>query len=406
MIELNAVQTVAFGGLALFLGYALCRFIPLLGRYNLPPPVIGGLVIALLVLWAHGRDTVLFQFDTALQGPLMVAFFTSMGVNASVALLKISGKQVMVFLALASGFAVVQNLVGIGVATSFGLDPMFGVLAGSATLTGGPATGLAFAPLFEEAGLVGAESIAITSAMAGIVCGGIVGGPAITLLIRRLRLQPGKDQATTVPAAVAEELDIAVGDGVVVDTEAAREFNALKSIVVILLAMWVGAWVGQGFDALGLTLPVYIGAMLVGAVIRNFDDRTGWVGLSVQTTDLIGNVCLALFLAVALMNLKLWELSGLALPLIVNLGLQVALVVLFCVPVFRIMGRDYDAAVMGGGFIGFMLGTTANAMAVMRTLVLRYGMAPRAFLVAPLVGAFFIDFTNALIITGFLNFWP
>lgn len=163
---------------------------------------------------------------------------------------------------------------------------------------------------------------------------------------------------------------------------------------------------GQGFDALGLTLPVYIGAMLVGAVIRNFDDKTGWVGLSVRTTDLIGNVCLALFLAVALMNLKLWELSGLALPLVANLGVQVALVVLFCVPVFRIMGRDYDAAVMGGGFIGFMLGTTANAMAVMRTLVLRYGAAPRAFLVAPLVGAFFIDFSNALIITGFLNFWP
>ncbi|MGN7726500.1 sodium/glutamate symporter [Luteimonas sp. 22616] len=406
MIELNAVQTVAFGGMALFLGYALCRVIPVLGRYNLPAPVIGGLVIALLVLWAHGRDTVLFQFDTALQGPLMVAFFTSMGVNASVALLKVSGRQVMVFLALASGFAVVQNLVGIGVATSFGLDPMFGVLAGSATLTGGPATGLAFAPLFEQAGLAGAESIAITSAMAGIVCGGIVGGPAITVLIRRLRLRPAAGQSAEIPAEAAAEIDLAVGDGVVVDTEAAREYNALKSIVVILLAMWVGAWVGKGFDAIGLTLPVYIGAMLVGAVIRNFDDRTGWVGLSVQTTDLIGNVCLALFLAVALMNLKLWELSGLALPLVVNLVLQVVLVVAFCVPVFRIMGRDYDAAVMGGGFIGFMLGTTANAMAVMRTLVLRYGLAPRAFLVAPLVGAFFIDFTNALIITGFLNFWP
>lgn len=405
MIELNAVQTVAFGGLALFLGYALCRVIPVLGRYNLPAPVIGGLVVALVVLWAHGRDTVLFQFDTALQAPLMIAFFTSMGVNASVALLRVSGKQVMVFLALATGFAVVQNLVGIGVATSFGLDPMFGVLAGSATLTGGPATGLAFAPLFEKAGLVGAESIAITSAMAGIVCGGIVGGPAITVLIRRLRLRPDGDQAA-VPAAVAAEIDLAVGDGVVVDTEAAREYKALKSIVVILIAMWAGAWVGKGFDALGMTLPAYIGAMLVGAVIRNLDDRTGWVGLSVQTTDLIGNVCLALFLAVALMNLKLWELSGLALPLVVNLALQVVLVVLFCIPVFRIMGRDYDAAVMGGGFIGFMLGTTANAMAVMRTLVLRYGMAPRAFLVAPLVGAFFIDFTNALIITGFLNFWP
>jgi ESS family glutamate:Na+ symporter len=406
MIELNAVQTVAFGGLALYLGYALCRVIPVLGRYNLPAPVIGGLVIALVVLWAHGRDTVLFQFDTALQGPLMVAFFTSMGVNASVALLKVSGRQVMVFLALASVFAVVQNLVGIGVATSFGLNPMFGVLVGSATLTGGPATGLAFAPLFEQAGVSGAESIAITSAMAGIVCGGVIGGPAITLLIRRLRLKTTGDQSVVVPDVAAKEIDLAVGDGVIVDTEAAREFNALKSIVVILLAMWVGAWIGKGFDAIGLTLPVYIGAMLVGAVIRNFDDRTGWIGLSVPTTDLIGNVCLALFLAVALMNLKLWELAGMALPLVVNLGIQVALVVLFCIPVFRIMGRDYDAAVMGGGFIGFMLGTTANAMAVMRTLVLRYGLAPRAFLVAPLVGAFFIDFTNALIITGFLNFWP
>jgi glutamate:Na+ symporter, ESS family len=406
MIELNAVQTVAFGGLALFLGYALCRAIPVLGRYNLPAPVIGGLVVALVVLWAHGRDTVLFQFDTALQAPLMIAFFTSMGVNASVALLKVSGRQVMVFLALASGFAVVQNLVGIGVATSFGLDPMFGVLAGSATLTGGPATGLAFAPLFEKAGLAGAESIAITSAMAGIVCGGVIGGPAITVLIRRLRLKPDGEQAANVPAAAAAEIDLAVGEGVITDTEAAREYSALKSIVVILIAMWAGAWVGKGFDALGVTLPAYIGAMLVGAVIRNFDDRTGWVGLSVPTTDLIGNVCLALFLAVALMNLKLWELSGMALPLVVNLALQVVLVVLFCIPVFRIMGRDYDAAVMGGGFIGFMLGTTANAMAVMRTLVLRYGVAPRAFLVAPLVGAFFIDFTNALIITGFLNFWP
>jgi len=406
MIELNAVETVAFGGLALFLGYALCRVIPVLGRYNLPPPVIGGLVVALVVLWAHGRDTVLFQFDTALQGPLMVAFFTAMGVNASVALLKISGRQVVVFLALASGFAVVQNLVGIGVATTFGLDPMFGVLAGSATLTGGPATGLAFAPLFEQAGLAGAESIAITSAMAGIVCGGVVGGPAITVLIRRLRLRPGEGEVPVVPAEATREIELATGEAVVTDTESAREFNALKSIVLILIAMWAGAWVGKGFDSLGLTLPVYIGAMLVGAVIRNLDDRTGWIGLSVQTTDLIGNVCLALFLAVALMNLKLWELSGLALPLVVNLTVQVALVVAFCIPVFRIMGRDYDAAVMGGGFIGFMLGTTANAMAVMRTLVLRYGAAPRAFLVAPLVGAFFIDFTNALIITGFLNFWP
>ncbi len=396
MLQLDAVQTLAFAGLALFLGYALCRVIPVLGRYNLPPPVIGGLVFALAAWFAHGRGTTLFVLDTSLQNPLMIAFFTTIGVNASLRLLKISGKQVLVFLALATVFAVAQNLLGMAVAAGFDLPPLFGVLAGSTTLTGGPATGLAFAPLFEAAGVKGAESIAVASAMAGIVLGGLVGGPAITVMIRRFQLVSTRPQDHTAPG---EETTLPV------QTDAQREFGALKSIVVILVAMWAGSWVSNLISATGITLPAYVGAMLVGAVIRNIDDQTGWIGMSVPTTDLIGNVCLALFLSVALMNLKLWELAGLALPLMVNLGLQVVMVVAFCGVIFRMMGRDYDAAVMGGGFIGFMLGTTANAMAVMRTLVERYGAAPRAFLVAPLVGAFFIDFTNAIIITGFINFW-
>ena len=396
MLQLDAVQTLALAGIALFLGYGLCRWVPVLGKYNLPAPVIGGLVFAIAVWIAHTRDITLFVLDTSLQTPLMIAFFTTIGMNASFRLLKISGTQVMIFLGLASGFAVFQNLLGMAVAVGFDLHPLFGVLAGSTTLTGGPATGLAFAPLFEEAGVPGAESIAVASAMAGIVLGGLVGGPAITVLIRRFKLSPSSRQAhaapdfeTTGPAP----------------SEAAREYNALKSIVTLLIAMWLGAWVSGWISATGITLPAYVGAMLVGAAIRNLDDRTGWIGLSVPTTDLIGNVCLALFLAVALMNLKLWELAGLALPLILNLVLQVGAVAAFCIVVYRIMGRDYDAAIMGGGFIGFMLGTTANAMAVMKALVERYGPAPRAFLVAPLVGAFFIDFTNALIITGFINFW-
>ena len=396
MLQLDAVQTLALAGIALFLGYALCRAIPVLGRYNLPPPVIGGLLFALAAWIAHARDTTLFALDTGLQTPLMIAFFTTIGFNASFWLLKISGKQVMVFLLLASLFAVVQNLLGIAVAMGFGLHPLFGVLAGSTTLTGGPATGLAFAPLFEQAGVTGAESIAVASAMAGIVCGGLIGGPVVTLLVRRFGL------TSTRPADhVAPNVEQMIEAG----TESQREYSALKSIVVLLVAMWLGAWVSKWISATGITLPAYVGAMLVGALIRNLDDRTGWIKLSVPTTELIGNVCLALFLSVALMNLKLWELAGLALPLLVNLGLQALLVSLFVLVVFRAMGRDYDAAVMGGGFIGFMLGTTANAMAVMRTLVERYGAAPRAFLVAPLVGAFFIDFSNALIITGFLNFW-
>ncbi|QDW66522.1 sodium/glutamate symporter [Luteimonas granuli] len=397
MLQLDAVQTLALAGIALFLGYALCRAIPVLERYNLPPPVIGGLVFAIAAWVAYDRGTTLFVLDTGLQSPLMIAFFTTIGVNASLRLLKISGKQVLVFLALATAFAVAQNLLGMAVAVGFDLHPLFGVLAGSTTLTGGPATGLAFAPLFEAAGVEGAESIAVAAAMSGIVLGGLIGGPVITVLIRRFGLVSSRPLDHTAP------------DGIdttpLPQTEAQREYGALKSIVVILVAMWLGSWVSDLISATGITLPAYVGAMLVGAVIRNIDDATGWIRMSVPTTDLIGNVCLALFLSVALMNLKLWELAGLALPLLVNLGLQVAMVAAFCLVVFRAMGRDYDAAVMGGGFIGFMLGTTANAMAVMRTLVERYGAAPRAFLVAPLVGAFFIDFTNALIITGFINFW-
>lgn len=396
MLELDAVQSIALAGVALFLGYGLCRAIPVLGRYNLPPPVVGGLVFALAAWAAHARGHTLFVLDTSLQTPLMIAFFTTVGFNASFWLLKISGRQVLVFLLLASAFAVVQNLLGIAVAMGFGLHPLFGVLAGSATLTGGPATGLAFAPLFEQAGVTGAASIAVAAAMAGIVCGGLIGGPVATVLIRRHGLVSSQPQDHQAPSE-DRSVDVA--------TESQREHAALKSVVVILVAMWLGAWVGEWISASGVTLPAYVGAMLVGAAIRNLDDRTGWLQLSVPTTDLVGNVCLSLFLSLALMNLKLWELAGLALPLLVNLGLQAALVSVFCVVVLRAMGRDYDAAVMGGGFIGFMLGTTANAMAVMRTLVERYGAAPRAFLVAPLVGAFFIDFTNALIITGFLNFW-
>ena len=396
MLELDAVQTLAFAGLALFLGYALCRVVPLFNRYNLPAPVIGGLVVALAVLVARSREVTLFTLDTSLQAPLMIAFFTTIGVNASVALLRLSGRQVVVFLLLASVFAVVQNLLGMAVAMGFGLHPLFGVLAGSTTLTGGPATGLAFAPLFEQAGVPGAASIAVAAAMGGIVLGGLVGGPVVTLLIRRFALVSSRPQDHMAPAD-----DVRV----VAQSEAQREYSGLKSVVTILVAMWLGSWVSGWISTTGITLPAYVGAMLVGAAIRNIDDATGWIGLSVPTIELIGNVCLAIFLALALTNLKLWELAGLAMPLLINLGLQMLMVCAFCLVVFRLMGRDYDAAVMGGGFIGFMLGTTANAMAVMRTLVERYGAAPRAFLVAPLVGAFFIDFTNALIITGYINYF-
>lgn len=401
MLELDLIQTLAFGGVALMVGYGMRRAIPVLARYNLPAPVLGGLLVALILLAARSFGEVPIKFDTTLQTPLMIAFFSTVGFGASLALLRSGGPQVLLFLIIATIFAVAQNVLGVLVAQLFGLHPLFGVLAGSVTLTGGPATGLAFAPLFEDAGVPAAASVAVAVAMAGIVSGGIVGGPVGTWLIERFGLH---SSARTVQREITVTAEITDEQSSPAAEDSTEAFAVLKSVVVILIAMWIGSWVSKGFSALGITLPAYIGAMLVAALIRNIDDATGWLGLSIRIIDVIGAVSLSLFLVLALMTLRLWELAALALPLVVAVTLQVTLVVIAARwLVFRLMGRDYEAAVMSGGFIGFMLGTTANAMAVMSTLAERHGPAPRAFLVAPMVGAFFIDFTNALIITGALN---
>ncbi|WP_424681962.1 sodium/glutamate symporter [Frateuria sp. YIM B11624] len=400
MLTLDAVQTVACGGVFLLAGYAIRRRVPLLGRFSIPAPVIGGLLVALAMLACRQWGVHPVAFDIALQQPLMIAFFTSIGFNASASLLKVGGRQIVLFLVLATVLAVVQNVVGVALAKVFGLPPLFGVLTGSVTLTGGPATGLAFAPLFTEAGVHGAPSVALANAMAGIICGSVIGAPLATLLIERYRLRAPHTPDTaadTPPATVA-----AAGAG----SAEAQAFAGLRSFVLVLLAMGLGAWISDGIGALGVTLPSYIGAMLVGALIRNVDDRSGWFGLSARTIEIVGNASLSLFLVVALMNLHLWDLAGLALPLLAGLAVQTVLVAGFCAwPLLRLMGRDYDAAVMAGGFAGFMLGTTANAVAVMGSLTERYGPAPRAFLVAPIVGAFLIDFTNAIVITAFVNGW-
>jgi ESS family glutamate:Na+ symporter len=407
MLQLDLVQTLAFGGVALLVGYGLRNAVPAFGRYNIPAPVIGGLLVAIALLIARNFGESPVKFDTTLQSPLMIAFFTTIGFGASLSLLRSGGPQVALFLIIATLFAIAQNVLGMSVAVLFGLDPLFGVLAGSVTLTGGPATGLAFAPLFEEAGVPAAASVAVAAAMAGIVLGGIVGGPVGTMLIDRFNLR--STARRTAPKSVAAA-DLVVDSTNAADETAAgaedsaETFAVLKNVVMILIAMWIGSWVSLGFAKLGVTLPAYIGAMLVAAVIRNIDDATGWMGLSIRIIDVIGAVALSLFLVLALMTLKLWELASLALPLVVTIILQVVLVAIAARwLVFRLMGRDYEAAVMSGGFIGFMMGTTANAMAVMSTLTERHGPAPRAFLVAPMVGAFFIDFTNAIIITATVN---
>ena len=397
------VQTLAAGALALFLGFQLVDRLPFLRRYNIPAPVVGGLIVAILVLVLRQQNVATISFDTTLQTPLMNAFFTAIGFSASLSLLRAGSGQALVFLVLAAFLAVVQSLIGIFSAVLFDQSPLLGVLIGTAALAGGPATALAFAPQFAAAGVPSAETVAIAAAMSGIVLGGLVGGPIATRLLERNALRAGSAVgAVEQPGKSANEAATSVTPSP--DDEEGSARQSLKALTVILVAMGIGSWLSGVMKDAGLTLPGYVGAMIVGAMIRNVDDFSGRIGIPHDITDRIGTVSLTLFLSVALMNVKLWELTAVAWPLLVNLALQVVVIAFFCwAVVFRAMGRDYDAAVMSGGFTGFMLGTTANAMAVMRTIVEKFGPAPRAFLIAPIVGAFFIDFTNAIVITTFLN---
>jgi len=404
-MRLDLIQTVAFAGLMLFVGYGIKRLVPALARYNIPAPVVGGLPVAALFALFHAMDWPIPAFDTTLQTPLQNTFFASIGFGASVLVLKRGGPLVAIMMIVASVAAVLQNVVGGLTALALGQHPLMGVLAGSTTLTGGPATGLAFAPLFEQAGVTGAATLAVSAAMAGIVAGGLMGGPIATYLLqRRPRLIPAQAASEPLTHLVEERTPepqetAPVGEDV-------QAYRLVKHLVLLVVAVGAGAWVSAGIEGMGLRLPAYIGAMIVAACIRNFDDWTGAIGMSQKTMDDMGEVALTLFLVMALMTLRLWELAGVVVPLFVILAMQIALVAAICVwAIPRLMGRDYDAIVMSGGFCGFMLGTTANAMANMGALVERYGPAPKAYLVVPLVGAFGIDFVNGLLITATINFW-
>ena len=416
MLTLDQIQTVALAGLVLFVGYGVRRLVPVLAKYNIPAPVVGGLLMAGFITAARQWNWTPFAFNTTLQAPLMIAFFTTIGFGASLSLLRVGGPAVLLFFGLSTLMAIGQNVIGILAAYGLGQHPLMGVLAGSVTLTGGPATGLAFAPQFETAGVPSAATLAVAAAMAGIVAGGIIGGPIATRLISRLGIKDGAVRprgARGLATAIVED-KMAEPAASAPTGEDVESYGLLKALVLILVAMWAGSWVSAWITTLDfngngvndITLPAYIGAMLVAAVIRNFDDGTRLIGISQRTVDDLGGTALSLFLVLALMTLRLWDLVGVAVPLAVMLVLQVVVIaVVAATVVHRLMGKDYESAVMAGGFCGFMLGTTANAMANMEALVERYGPAPKAFLVVPMVGAFFVDFTNAIIITFCLNFW-
>lgn len=408
--ELDLLQTLSLAVAVHFAGVKLRQWIGVLDRMNIPSAVVGGLLFAAIVLGLHvGGVTV--RLDTAAQSVLNVTFFTTIGTGASLALLRRGGRDVAVCLLFAIGICLVQNAIGIGVALAFGESPLLGVMAGSVTLVGGPATGLAFAPLFEEHGLMGADVIAITSAVFGIVCGGVAGNPVGTALIRRHRLASGERGAPPIDERAASGGSDEVlapaspSDARAFSVDLQREDTAIvRHVAILAIAMGLGSVVSWSIQRAGLTLPPYIGAMLVAAGLRNLDEATGWLAIDERIMEFLGGVALNVFLVVALMDLRLWEVESEAVVLFAILVVQlVALVALAQGVAFRLMGRDYDAAVMASGFIGFAMGTTANAVANMRALTTRFGPAPRAFLVIPLVGALFIDFANALIVTAVVN---
>ncbi len=388
--RLDTAGVLALAAFGVALGGWLKRRLPVLDRLHIPGPIAGGLVYALAALALHHRG-ISIEADAGIRDLLQIAFFTTIGMSASMGAIRAGGAQVGIMLGVATLGAVLQNALGMAAARLFGLHPLLGVVSGSMALAGGPATTLAFGPAFEKLGVEGATAVGLASATFGITAAGLIGGYVGGRLIRSRGLAP----ARTAPSAVRDRTAAVAGGGIA---------GLTGNVIAVAVAMGIGGLIGAAFARSGVILPAYIGAMLVAALMRNLDERFGFLRISPASMAAIGDVSLQLFIVTAMLALRLWDLASLAVPLLVMLALQVVLACLMAAALsFRAMGRDYESAVMAGGFCGFMLGITANAVACMDELERKFGPAPRAFLVVPLVGAFLIDFTNALLLTLAMN---
>ncbi|MEG0069585.1 sodium/glutamate symporter [Cetobacterium sp.] len=391
--KFNMAETLAIAVCLLLIGRWIKSKVYFFEKFFIPAPVIGGVIFSLFSLVGYNTKLFMFSFDGSLKDLLMVAFFTTIGFLASFKMLKKGGVQVFTFLLVAVILVVIQNGVGVSLAKAFNLNPLIGIAAGSVPLTGGHGTSGAFGPVLEAAGATGAMSVAIASATFGLVAGCLIGGP----VGKRLMLKNGLKGP--------KENDILL-DGSKDSSEEKVSLNEellFKAIVFIVLAMGIGGFITPLSKKLGIVLPVYIGPMLVAAVIRNLADGTK-NEIPLNAINVVGNISLQLFLAMALMSMRLWELAALAIPLVAILLAQKLVMALYAYFVtFRIMGKDYDAAVLAVGHCGFGMGATPNAMANMESFTAANGPSPTAFFALPLVGSLFIDFVNASVITVFIN---
>lgn len=399
LIELNMYQAAAVAALVLLLGRFLVSKFAFLTKYCIPEPVVGGVIFAVVHVILRSAGILEISFDATLQTFFMTVFFCSVGFTACFRLLKKGGVQVFLFLAIAILMVILQNGLGAALASLFNLDPRLGLATGSIPMVGGHGTAGAFGPVLEEAGVVGANAVAIASATFGLVAGCMIGGP---IAYRHIH---SKGLKSTETATGSNEVTVDKND--VTGAIDSRRF--LDAALYLAVAIGVGTIVStllQKITIMGqpMSFPSYIGAMVVAAVIRNVVD-VSQKDMPMEEISTIGSFSLSLFLGLAMMGLKLWQLAELALPMVVMLAAQTVLMAIFAYfVVFNLLGRNYDAAVMTTGFCGFGMGATPNAMANMQAVTSKYGPAPTAYFVVPLVGSLFIDFANTIIITLFMNF--
>lgn len=391
-IQLDMYQTLAVAVLVLMLGSFLRRRINFLEKFCIPAPVIGGLLFAIMTCIGHVSGLADFSFDDTLREVCMVLFFTSVGFQANLKVLKSGGKSMAIFLALVITLIITQNLVAVGLSELLHINPLIGMCTGSISMVGGHGTAGAFGPVLEDFNVNGATTICTAAATFGLIAGSLVGGPLGKRLVEKKNL---------LPTAVAEDDSLLVED----EKKHERHTNMYAAAVFqLILAIGLGTIFSWLLTKTGLTFPIYIGAMIAAALIRNIAEYTGHFTIHMGEINDLGGISLSLFLGMAMITLKLWELSELALPLIVLLASQVALIALFTYFVeFNIMGRDYDAAVLVAGTCGFGMGATPNAMANMQALCDRYVPSVKAYLLIPLIGSLFADFINSLVITFFIN---
>ena len=385
-------QTIAVAVVVLILGAFLKRKISFLEKFCIPAPVIGGLIFAIFTLICYSTGILEIDFDDTLKEVCMVFFFTSVGFQANLKVLKSGGKPLLIFLVLVIVLIITQNFTAIGLANLLGLDSLTGMTTGSIPMVGGHGTAGAFGPVLEDFGISGATTVCTAAATFGLVAGSLMGGPiGIRLIKKHNLLETIKNDDDTLLVEEEEKHE--------------RHFSMYAPAVFqLIIAVGIGTIFSKLLSLTGMTFPIYIGAMIAAAIMRNIGEYTGKITIHMGEINDLGGICLSLFLGIAMITLKLWQLADLALPLVILLAGQVALMFLFSyIVVFNVMGRNYDAAVLVAGTCGFGMGATPNAMANMQAICEKYGPSVKAYLIIPIVGSLFADFLNSLTITFFIN---